>query len=112
MGLLISGGSVISWAINHASGRIAVASFMAFATAAIIDTIIYQFLYRYSYIIKINGSNVVSALADSLIFPTVAFGGFMPLITLGQYLAKILGGAIWIYLIYQSPIWNGRVSRR
>ena len=99
MGGLVAVGSLISWAINRNAGTIAVASFVAFLSAAIIDTIVYQLLHKRNYLVKVNGSNVFSALADSLIFPTLAFGGFMPLITLGQFVAKVVGGAMWAFIL-------------
>jgi len=99
MGCLIASASLISYLLNPASGIIALASFVAFAVAMIIDTIVYQKLSKQDWTIKSNGSNVASALADSLIFPTIAFGGLMPEIVLMQFLAKVFGGAIWVYLI-------------
>lgn len=103
MGLLIIAGSVISWGLNHDAGRIAMASFVAFACAAIADSLAYHFLYKKPWFIKINGSNAVSALVDSIVFPTVAFGGFLPWITLGQFLAKVFGGALWALLLVSFP---------
>ena len=99
MGLLIATGSILSWLLNRNAGMIAVASFTAFACAAIVDTIIYQFLHSKSYLVKVNGSNVVSAAVDSLVFPTIGFGGFLPLVTLGQFLAKVFGGFVWAWLL-------------
>lgn len=99
MGALIAAGSFLSWVINRDAGIIAVASFAAFACAALVDTIVYQFLHERSYIVKVNGSNVFSALVDSLVFPTIAFGGFLPLVTLGQFVAKVAGGALWAYFL-------------
>jgi hypothetical protein len=49
--------------------------------------------------LKINGSNVVSSGVDSLIFPTLAFGQLMPVIVIGQFAAKVLGGAVWFFII-------------
>ena len=49
------------------------------------------------YIQKFN--ILISAAIDSIIFPTIAFGGLMPEIVLMQFLAKVFGGAIWVYLI-------------
>jgi queuosine precursor transporter len=99
MGILILSGSLISWLINRNAGIIAIASMIAFCAAAIIDTVIYQLLHKRSYIVKVNGSNIFSALADSLIFPTIAFGGFNPIITLGQFSAKVLGGFLWAIIL-------------
>ena len=99
MGTLILTGSILSYIINHNAGRIAVASFLAFSAAAITDTVIYQLLHKKSYLVKVNGSNVFSAAVDSLVFPTVAFGGFLPWITLGQFAAKMLGGFLWSFIL-------------
>lgn len=99
MGALIAVGSLLSWLINRNAGMIAVASFTAFACAALVDTVVYQLLQGRSYLVKVNGSNIPSALVDSLVFPTIAFGGFLPLITLGQFTAKVVGGALWAYIL-------------
>jgi len=99
MTLLIGAGSVISYALNKDAAQIAIASFVAFACAAIADTIIYHLLKKRIYMVKINGSNVAGALVDSLIFPTLAFGVFMPLIILGQFAAKVGGGFVWSLIL-------------
>jgi uncharacterized PurR-regulated membrane protein YhhQ (DUF165 family) len=93
---LIAAGSVLSYALNHNAGSIALASFVAFAGAGITDTAMYWLLGDKSRLFRINGSNVVSAGVDSLIFPLLAFG--WPLlwgIVLGQFIAKTLGGFCW-----------------
>ncbi len=99
MALLIAAGSIISWGLNKDAGPIALASFVAFAAAGIADTIIYQLLKEKTKFLKVNGSNVVSSGVDSLIFPTMAFGSLMPFIVLGQFAAKVFGGAIWFFII-------------
>ncbi len=38
-------------------------------------------------------------MVDSLVFPTIAFGGILWTITLGQFLAKVLGGYVWSLVI-------------
>ena len=97
--LLIGAGSVLSYALNHDAGRIALASFVAFACAGLADTIIYHVLHRYPRLLKINGSNVAGAAVDSLIFPTLAFGSLMPAIILGQFVAKVAGGFVWSLIL-------------
>lgn len=96
---LIGVGSLLSWLLNRNAGQIAVASFVAFAAAGIVDALTYQVLHRRKWLIKVNGSNVFSAAADSLIFPTLAFGSFMPLIVLGQFAAKVGGGFVWAIVL-------------
>lgn len=99
MFLLIAVGSGISYLLNRNAGMIAVASLAAFGVAGVVDAIVYQFLHDKKWMVKVNGSNIFSALADSLVFPTIAFGGFLPLIVLGQFTAKVAGGFIWSWII-------------
>jgi uncharacterized PurR-regulated membrane protein YhhQ (DUF165 family) len=99
MGSLIAISSIISYLLNPASGMIAFASFMAFLVAMVVDTIIYQYLKDKPWAIKSNGSNLAGSMADSVIFPTIAFNALMPEIVLMQFLAKVFGGAIWVFII-------------
>lgn len=99
MAALIGAGSLLSWLLDGAAGPIALASFVAFAVSATLDTIVYAALGQRAYLVRVNGSNVVSAAADSLIFPTLAFGGFLPWIVAGQFAAKLIGGALWAWAL-------------
>jgi len=74
MGLLIATGSVLSWVLNRQAGRIALASFVAFAVSSVIDTIIYAVLHRQEKWRKVGWSNLGGAVADSILFPGIAFG--------------------------------------
>ena len=95
MGALIATGSLLSYALNRDAGSIALASFVAFGAAALVDALIYQRLRRRPWLTRSNGSNVPAAAVDSLVFPTIAFGGLNPWITLGQFVAKVAGGLVW-----------------
>ena len=95
MALLIATGSLLSWLLNQNAAQIALASFVAFAAAAVTDTVAYHLLRNRVWWQRVNGSNVVSAAVDSVVFPTIAFGAFLPVIVLGQFAAKVLGGALW-----------------
>ena len=99
MGALILISSLVSYLLNPATGMIAVASLLAFALSMAADTITYHFLHNRSWFVKSNGSNVAGAAVDSLVFPTIAFGGLMMDIVLMQFLAKVLGGLVWTYFI-------------
>lgn len=96
---LISVGSLLSWMLNRNAGQIAIASLVAFGCAGMVDAVAYQFLYRRRWLVKVNGSNVFSAAADSLVFPTLAFGALMPVIILGQFVAKVAGGFLWSLIL-------------
>jgi len=95
MGTLIATSGVVSYLSNPATGRIVIASLMAFTVSMCADAFVYQKLIKKKRFIKINGSNLASSLTDSIIFPVVAFGGFPLLIILGQFGAKVGGGFLW-----------------
>lgn len=98
MFLLIAAGSLLSVPFN--AGRIALASFLAFALSESTDTVVYHRLFEHMPIIKINGSNLFSALVDSIAFPAFAFG--FPLlwgVMAGQFAMKVLGGFVWSVII-------------
>ena len=95
MALLIATGGAMSYLLNAGAGQIAVASTVAFAASATLDAVVYALLGERGRLLRINGSNVVGAAADSLIFPTLAFGSLMPAIVIGQFVAKVAGGFLW-----------------
>jgi hypothetical protein len=99
MTALIAAGSILSWLLNRDAGPVALASFVAFAAAAAVDTLVYHWLGGYPRWLRINGSNIPSAAVDSLVFPTLAFGAFLWPIVLGQFAAKTLGGFVWSLLL-------------
>ena len=92
---LIVGAGVISFVLNQASMTIAIASVLAFVCAGIVDAFVYQKLMSKDWMIKSNASNASGAAVDSIVFPTIAFGSLMPEIVLLQFVAKVVGGALW-----------------
>lgn len=95
---LIAGTGALTFVLNPAAGAIAVASAVAFTSAALVDWATFTKL-RGSWKFRANGSNVTGAAVDSLIFPTLAFGVLMPHIVAMQFVAKVAGGAIWSALL-------------
>lgn len=98
MGALIAATGALTFALNPAAGHIAVASAVAFTAAALVDWSVFIRLPG-SWLQRANGSNVAGAAADSLIFPTLAFGVLMPHIVALQFIAKVAGGAIWAWVL-------------
>ena len=96
---LICGGSAITVALNWEALPIAIASATAFLASGIGDALLYAKLRNYKFLIRSNGSNVAGSALDSVIFPTMAFGVFMPEIIIGQFVAKIGGGAVWSFIL-------------
>ena len=99
MFLMICAGGAITYGLNPAAAHIATASAVAFAAAALVDWLAFEKLKGQKWLIRCNGSNVAGAVVDSVIFPLMAFGAFLPLVMLLQFVAKVSGGAVWSLLV-------------
>jgi len=105
MAMLIVGMSALSALINPATERIAAASACAFFVSETVDALVFHRLLNRSWFVRSNGSNAVSALVDSIVFLTLAFGAFMPLVILTQWAAKIGGSGLWSWIVRRrAPI--------
>ena len=100
--LLVGTGALLSWFINRNAGPIATASFISFLLTGITDTAVYQALKKHPRFVKINSSNIASSAVDSLVFPTLAFGTFIPYAVFGQFLAKVFGGYLWSLILFRK----------
>lgn len=100
LALIVAAGA-LTYALNPAAGKIAVASSAAFTAAALVDWATFARL-RGSWLFRANGSNVAGAAVDSLIFPTLAFGALMPHIVALQFVAKVAGGAVWSWALART----------
>lgn len=96
--VLIAATGALTYILNPAAGQIAIASSVAFTVAALVDWGSFATL-RGSWLLRSNESNVASAAVDSVLFPTIAFGVFLPWIVLGQFAAKVGGGFVWALLL-------------
>lgn len=100
LALIVAAGA-LTYMLNPAAGKIAVASSVAFTAAALADWATFARL-RGTWLFRANGSNVAGAAVDSLIFPTLAFGALMPHIVAMQFVAKVAGGAIWAWMLART----------
>ncbi len=99
MALLIAAGSLLSWLVDRDAGTIALASAAAFAAAGTADLIVYHLARRRPWLERANTSNLFGAAVDSIVFPTIAFGGLLWGVTFGQFCAKVAGGFLFALLI-------------
>jgi uncharacterized PurR-regulated membrane protein YhhQ (DUF165 family) len=99
MGALILTGAVLAWVVAPDAGRIGLASGLAFLCAETVDAVVYQLVARWPWLERSNTSNFFGAAVDSLVFPTVAFGGFLLGVTVGQFTAKVAGALLFTLLI-------------
>jgi len=91
---LIGTGSVLTAVVNINAVWVAIASFVGFLSAGIVDTFVYGRLIDRRWKVKVNGSNVFGSASDSFFFISIAFG-FMPLLIFLQFAVKALGGLAW-----------------
>lgn len=119
MSLLIAVGSLLSLVASYlfvddpavSSERVALASFVAFASAAAADTIAYHKLRNKTWYERANQSNAVSAAVDSLVFPLVLFGSITFAIVFALFCAKLAGGVVWSFVLARHAdgrAWLGR----
>lgn len=92
--VLIFAASIISYLLSIVMGStllsmITIASVISFLISELIDTFIYHKLDKDAWLSKVMKSNLVSALIDSVLFISIAFGFILPLI-LGQYIVKVV----------------------
>ncbi len=111
VGGLVAAAGVISFVLNPATGKIAIASITAFILAMSADSLVYQLLRKRPWLQRSNGSNLVGAGVDSIIFPTIAFGGFMLPIVLMQFAAKVGGGAVWSLILNRLALTKAGLPR-
>ncbi|MEU0428851.1 VUT family protein [Streptomyces canus] len=82
----IAAGGAVSWLL--AEPKLALASVAAFLLSELLDAAVYEPLRRGGLMVAVAASNTVGAIADSVIFLSLAFGSlaFLP----GQLLGKTL----------------------
>lgn len=100
MFILVGIGSLCSYLSN--AGMIAIASAVSFLIANSADTSIYHYLRKQSWVHRSLKSNIAASGIDSLLFPLIAFGSFMPTIVAGQWIAKIAGGIVFTVIFVKS----------
>lgn len=104
MGALIACSGLLTYLLNPAAAQIAIASALAFTAAAVADWAVFARMSG-SWMRRANGSNLAGAAVDSLVFPTLAFGGIDPVIVAQMFVAKVVGGALWSFALARA---NGR----
>ena len=116
MTALILGGSLLSYAsvwydsTSSQAATIAIASAIAFCTSEAVDAAVYHVIRWRPWLERTNGSNIVAAAVDSLVFPTVAFGGLVAGVSFVQFTAKLAGGVVWSLVFGGLLVINGTRS--
>ena len=99
---LVFGASLITMIINWNSLPIALGSMFGFIAAQIGAGIFYQKFIKSSTFFKVNGSDLVGIVMDSIVFQLVAFSVINFEVTISQILLKFVGGLFWYWLLFKK----------
>lgn len=101
--LMIFAGSVLSAVFSIQAAQIAVASFLSFFLAGLVDTAAYARLWDRARLVKMNGSNIPTGIVDSTLFVVLAFGFPVLWDVIGlAIVSKIIGGIFWSVIVTQG----------
>lgn len=92
---------IVTFVINHKALDIALASFSGIVAVQVFAGIFYQMFMKKSYFFKVNLSDLIAIIVDSITFQLVAFNSVNFEVTGGQMLIKALGGLFWYYIIFK-----------
>lgn len=106
---LISG--IITVAFNYNALNIALASFTGIVAVQVFAGLFYQAFKNKSYLFKVNLSDLVAIIVDSIVFQLVAFKTVDLSVTGGQILIKIFGGLFWYFIIFKLLKFNPNEKR-
>jgi hypothetical protein len=121
MSLLIATGSALSYiaglwlGTGPFVGRIALASAVAFAAAALTDSLLYHWLRARPWYERVNQSNLGGAAADSFVFVALWPFGFNFTLAFTLFAAKVAGGVVWSFVLGKGAdgrAWLGRNRER
>lgn len=102
LGLLVFVSSIATYLINRHSLNIALGSMFGFLVAQIGAGIFYQLTIKQKPFIKVNGSDAIGIMFDSIVFQLVAFNSISLHITLSQILLKLVGGFFWYWVLFHK----------
>lgn len=100
LGGLVILASVLTFFINQNALNIALGSSGGFIAAQVAAGLFYQLVIKKSYFIKVNGSDAIGILIDSIVFQFIAFGNIDIFIMSSQFVLKITGGLFWYWVIF------------
>ena len=100
--LLISSASLITYLINENSTNIAIGSAIGFASAQLLSGVFYQIFIKRSFFVKVNGSDLIGIITDSIIFQLIAFSSINMSVTISQILMKLIGGLFWYWVFFKK----------
>lgn len=96
--------ALITYAINQDALNVALGSIAGFTAAQVFAGGFYQVLKRRTdnWFFKVNLSDLIAIVFDSIAFQIVAFKQFNPYVMMAQIGIKIAGGLLWYWIIFRK----------
>jgi hypothetical protein len=95
-------GSLLTFAFNQDTLNIAIGSSVSFFSAQIMAGLFYRINLKRSYFVKVNGSDLIAIIVDSLIFQMIAFQNIDLDIFYSQVFLKFIGGLFWYSILFRK----------
>lgn len=111
LGSLVLVSSLLTYIINSQSINIALGSSFGFISAQIIAGIFYQVNINKSIFFKVNGSDAIGILIDSIVFQLVAFSSIDLYVTISQFVLKLIGGLFWYWLLFVKLKYHVHINK-
>jgi uncharacterized PurR-regulated membrane protein YhhQ (DUF165 family) len=104
---------ITTYVINQKSEDIALASILGFTSAQVIAGIFYQINKSRSWFMKVNISDLLAIIFDSIVFQLTAFSHINPLVIFFQINIKFAGGLLWFFILFKFfKIQNSLINER
>ena len=97
LALILVGGAISYW-FNRDAATIAVASTIAFLGSEALEAVAYHLMRRLPWSARAPRAAMVGAIADSVLFVTIAFGFNFEVVFL-QVCAKVAGAVFWTWVL-------------
>lgn len=101
--LLTAASGAITYLINRHAINIALGSLAGFSASQLGAGIFYQWLKQSkNWFFKVNISDLIAIVCDSLVFQYIAFDKLVIPVTIGQVAIKFAGGLMWYYILFKK----------
>lgn len=96
---LVVAGAAIAVAVSPSSLRVSSASCASFAASMAVNAAVFHAMLARSRFSRMNASNLLAAIVDSILFPLLAFGELELALSAAQAGSKFAGGVAWTTLV-------------
>lgn len=95
-------GGVLTYLLNADAKSVAVGSVCGFILATFVGSLVYQITIKKNEFLKVNFSDMMALISDSILFQAVAFGHINLGVLVAQMAIKLLGGLAWYYFLIKK----------